>query len=88
MVGAIHLRLDEEEVFRIADMPLQVLRHRRQRLEQAWKDAVVGRGDRVRAVDDVKVDRAVVGVDDDLDRVADVVEIRAGGRRGIGRMGK
>ena len=42
MVGAVELRLDQEEIFGVADMLLQVLRHGRQRLEQAREDALIG----------------------------------------------
>jgi hypothetical protein len=47
VVRPVHLRLDEEQVLRVANMLLQVLRHGRQWLEEPWEDALVGRDDRV-----------------------------------------
>ena len=75
MVGLIQLRLDQEHILGIANVLLQVRRHRRERLEQARKDALVGRGDRVDGIDQIEVDGPVVSIDDNLHRIANVVEI-------------
>src|SRR5207247_8137258 len=76
VVGLIKQRLNQKQVLRIANVLLQIRRHGRERLEQARKDALVGRGDRVAGVDQIKVDGSVIGVDDDLHRIANVVEIK------------
>ena len=75
VVGLIKPRLNQEEVFRIANMSLQICRHGRKRLEQSREDALVGSGDRIRRVSQIEIDRAVIGIDDDLHGIADVVEI-------------
>ena len=51
----------------------ELLGHGRQRLEQVGEDAAVGGGDRLVGIDQEEADGAVVGVDHDLDAVADVV---------------
>ena len=55
-------------------MFLQFLRHGGQRSEESREDALVGRGDRVRGIRKVEVDLAVIGIDHDLDRIADIIE--------------
>src|SRR4029077_14517435 len=73
VIGLIHLRLDEEEILRIADVLLEIRWHGIERLEQLWEYTAVGREDWVRGVRHVEIHAAVIGIDDDLDRVADVV---------------
>src|SRR6266567_4381338 len=46
----------------------------RKRSEESREDALVGRGDRVRGIREVEVDLAVIGIDHDLDRIADIIE--------------
>ena len=75
VVAPEHGGLDVEQVFRDAEVGGEVGRHRRDRFEQRGEDALVGADDRIRRVVDVEVHRAVVGVDRDLDAVADVVEV-------------
>jgi hypothetical protein len=71
MVGPVDLRLDEEQILRVANMFLQVRRHGRQWLEQPRENALEGRGYRVGWIRQVKVDRPVIGVDDDLRTMSD-----------------
>ena len=85
VIGAVELRLDEEEILGVADVLLQVGRHGSQRLEQAGENALVGLDQRIAGIADIEVRRAVVGVDHHLDRVADVVEAAGGLRLGIGK---
>ena len=75
MVGLVKPRLNQEQVLRIANVLLQARRHGSERLEQAREDALVGRRDRVCGIHQIKVDGPVIGVDDDLHRIADVVKI-------------
>ena len=75
VVGLIEPRLNQKEVLRIANVLLKVRRHRRERLEQARKDALVGQGNRVAGVHQIEVDGSVIGIDDDLHRIANIVEI-------------
>ena len=87
VVRLVHLRLEEEEVLRVAHMPLQLLRHRRQRLEEPGEAALVGGGDRVGGIHHVQVHRPVVGIDDDLDRIADIVQPQLWEGPGVGERG-
>ena len=73
VVGAVHLGLDGEQVLGIADVTLQIRRHLAAVLEQAGQHLPIGLDDRIVGVEDVERDRAVIGVDDRLDRVAQVV---------------
>ena len=44
-------------------------------LNSAGKDAPVGRDDRIGGIRDVERDRPVIGIDDHLHRIADVVDV-------------
>ena len=85
VIGAVELRLDEEEILGVADVLLQIGRHGSERLEQAGENALVGLDQRIAGLADIEVDRAVVGVDHHLDRVAHVVEAAGGLRLGVGK---
>ena len=63
----------------IAHVRAQRRRHLGERLEQAGEDPRVGGRNRIAGIRQVDRGRAVVGVDDDLHRVADVVEPAAAG---------
>ena len=77
-----HRRLDGEDLLRVAQPRPQRFGHGVERLQQAGEDLPNRARHRIRRIDDVVGGRAVVGVDRDLDRVADVVEAAAiGGRR-------
>ncbi len=65
-------------------MRLQAGRHRVERLEQAGEGGGIDAQHRVLRVDRIEGDVALVGVDHDLDRVADVADA-ALGRLGIGK---
>src|SRR5262245_52321174 len=54
-------------------------RHRLNWAEQAWKRRVIDTQDRVLRIDGVEGHVALIGIDDDLDRVADVAEAAGGG---------
>ncbi len=92
-VGRLHVvrliqpRLDQEQVLRIADVLLQVWRHGRERFEQTGKDALVGPGNRIAAVDQIEVDGPVICIDNNLHRIANVVEVDAWGRLRRGEIG-
>ena len=93
VVQQVRLVLRGEQVLGVAQVRDQGLGQVGERLEQAGEDSLVGRDDRLRGVHHVVVDRPGVGVDHDLDRVADVVQaagqvpVRHGVRleRGVGR---
>ena len=70
------LRLDIEKVARIADVCLQPGRHLAERLEEPWENGSVRIGDRVLAVDLVEGRGPRIGVDDHLDGVPYVVDVR------------
>ena len=92
MVGGEHLGLGGEEALRVAHVLFQVGRHVRLRFEHAGEDLFVGADDRVGGVEDVKAHVAVVGVKNDLHRVADVIDgavrlgvgVTVGGGIGVG----
>ena len=75
VVGREHRRLDREDRLRVAHPLAQAGRHLRHRRQQAGKGAAERRGDRIARVDQVEGRRPVVGVDHDLDAVADVVDV-------------
>ena len=65
--------LNGKELFRIADVRAQVLRHGRERLENPREDLRVGLDERVGRIADIEMNFAVVSIDGRLDGVADVV---------------
>ena len=67
-------RLRVEQVFGIAQVSLEIRRHLRDRVVHGWEDALPGLDDRIVRIRDVESHRAVIGVHNDLDAVADVVE--------------
>jgi hypothetical protein len=77
VVEAVDLGLEGEDVFGVTDVAAEVGGHRGGVAEEGWEDAAVGGDDGIlgyaRGVEDVEGGRAVVGVDDDFDAVADVV---------------
>ena len=84
MIGAVKLGLDEEEVLRVADVLLQISWHGLERLEQLGENAPVGCDHRIRGIRYIEVHRPVVGVDDDLHRISDVIRSSTGKRLSIG----
>ena len=72
-----------EDVLGIPDVGAQADRHFVERLEERGKGAAIGARDRVVRLGEVEVGGAVIGVDDDLDGVADVADAR----RALGRVG-
>ena len=62
-------------------MPAQVVRHLVERTQKFREDRLQRPDDRVLGVGQIERHRAVVGVDDDLHRVADVVDPGGGPRR-------
>ena len=85
VVGAVDRELGREQLERIAQVPAQALGHRRQVAEQFGHGRPVGPDDRVVGLDDIEGDIAVVGVDHDLQGIADVVVgVEIGLRVGIG----
>src|ERR1019366_10765664 len=82
VIGAVKLGLDEEEVLRVADVLLQIRWHGLERLEQPRENAPVGCDHWIGWVRYIKVHRPVVGVDDDLHRISNV--IRSSTRKGLG----
>ena len=86
VVGQILDRLDLEHVLRVADVLLEGGRHLLERLEEVGEGAGVGLDNGIVGVDEVERGGALVGVDDDLDAVADVVDapgdvLQSGGTR-------
>src|SRR6202030_2434051 len=77
VVRRVDVHLDVEEVLGHAQVRLQPRRHRRERFEQVREGCGVGIYQGFLRVDDVEVDGAFVRVDDDLDRVPDVVDVVA-----------
>ena len=73
VVPQIHLSLHQEHVLRIAQVRADVLRHFIKRGKQGGVDALVRLDHRVIRLYDVHGHRTVVGVDDYLHAVADVV---------------
>ena len=65
-------------------MAPEILGHLGERAEEAREDARVGREHRLLLVHGVEGDRAVVGVDDDLHGVPDVVEAEPAQRLRVG----
>src|ERR1700752_469529 len=55
-------------------MPLQILGHSLEGLEQSGEDALVGGGDRVRRVHYIQLYRPLIGIDDHLDGIADIAQ--------------
>ena len=78
VVRAVHLGLHVEQLFGHAQMRAKVGGHLVEGLEYTGKHALVGAQDRVRRVRRVEGRGPVIGVDDDLDAVADVIEVVAG----------
>ena len=74
MILEVHLRLNGEEVFRVAEVVLKERRHGIQWLEQAREDLLVRPDQRVIRVGNVEVQGAVVRVHNHLHTVAYVVE--------------
>ena len=83
VVAQILLRLNVKQILWITQMVLQIFGHRAKRLEQSREGIAVGLNDGVLFVGDVVVHGAVVGVNRNFYRVADVVDIGLGIRRGI-----
>ena len=77
VVGAVNRRLDVEQVLGIADVRLQRRRHRVERLEERREGLSVGLDQGVVGVRDVELGGAVISIDHDLHRVADVVDAGA-----------
>ena len=74
MVFGISLGLDAEERIGIAQMRLQGLWHLVQIFEEGRVNLLVGLSDRIIVLNDVEISIAVIGVDDDLDGIADIVD--------------
>ncbi len=74
VVAGVHVRLHPEQVLRVAQVRLEVLRHLVEVGEQVRERRPVRPDERVLRVDDVELHRAVVGVDRRLHRVAHVIE--------------
>ena len=81
VVGGEDLGLHQEEVLRVAHVGEQRLRHAREGGEHAREDLLVGADDGVGGIGHVEGHGAAVGVDHDLDRVADVIQAALG--RGV-----
>ena len=89
VVAGVRPGLDVEQLLGHPQVRPEVGRHRVERLEQGREDPLVRPDDRVGRVGDVERHLAGVGVHDDLDAVADVVERRvaqSGSRRQRGRI--
>jgi len=84
VVGAVGLRLNQEQILRVADVLLQVLRHCAERPEQARENALVRPHDGVGRIAHIEVGSPVVRIDHHLDCVADVVVAFFDVRLGIG----
>ena len=74
VVGTPHLGLDPEQVLGIPEVSDQVVGHLGDRTEKAPEGTLVDLDDRIVGISHVEGDPAVEGVDDGLDRVADIVE--------------
>ena len=74
MVAQVDLRLQTEEVLRVADVLAQRRGHLVERREEVREDRGVRLEQRLVRLHRVEVRLAGVGVDDDLDAVADVVD--------------
>ena len=88
VVEGVLARLDREQVLGIAQMRLEVGRQRVERLEGAGEGRGVDAEHGVLRVDRVEAHVPLVGVDHDLDRVADVADPalgRLGIRKALGR---
>ena len=57
----------------IANVGAQIRRHLARILKQAGKRRAIRRDQRVLLIEDVEMNAAVIGVDDDLDAIADVI---------------
>ena len=55
-------------------------------LNRTGEDAPVGCGDRICGIDQIEVDGSVIGIDDDLYRITDVIEIETLRRLRIGKI--
>ena len=75
LVLGVDVGLHPEQVLRVPQVLAQLGRHLRAGREEVAERALPRLDDRVVGVVDVERDRAVVGVDDGLDAVADVVRI-------------
>ena len=75
MVDAEDVALHLEQIGRVPDVAHELAGHLADRLEGGRVDLLPGLQDRVLLVPGVQRDRAVVGVDRGLDRVADVVDV-------------
>ena len=74
MIGRVNLRLDVEDHLGHPDMALQVCRHLRQRVQEAGKETAIGLSNGVVRIGKVVAHRAIIGIDRDLDRIANVVQ--------------
>ena len=88
MIATKHVGLHSEEILGIAPMRFQFGRHLVDSGEQCRECLLVGRDDRIGRIDHVKLDGSVIGVNDGLHRIADVVEAlsteTASGRKSAG----
>ena len=76
MVATKNRSLHLEQISWVADVAQQILTHRAQWLNRIWVDAHPRIQNWVVLVPLVKIDRAVIGINGGLHRVADVVHLR------------
>src|SRR5262245_21999518 len=66
VIGLIDLRLNPKEIFRIANMLLQVRWHGCEWLEQVWENSLVCSDDWICNIHQIKIDDSIIGINDDL----------------------